>query len=115
MAVLTNPGFVESVVICAVFGLSRLTPLMLPRLKDLSRPAVITNAQFLAIPALTLLVVISLIEPFPLAAVDQTQIAATPQPHANWTKIDIDRDVKPRSDYSLTIAGNQGVDLGRYH
>ena len=32
VAVLTHPGFVESVVICGVFGLSRLTPLVLPRL-----------------------------------------------------------------------------------
>ena len=112
VAVLTNPGFVESVVICGVFGLSRLTPLVLPPLRDLSRPTVITNAQLLAIPALTLLLVISLIEAFPLATVDQTQIAATPQPHVNWTKIDIDRDVIPRSDYSLTIAGNQAFIWG---
>ena len=78
VAVLTNPGFVESVVICAVFGLSRLTPLMLPRLRDLSRPAVITNAQFLAIPALTLLVVISLISRFRLLPLTRHK---SPRPH----------------------------------
>ena len=33
VAVLTNLGFVESVVICGVFGLSRLTPLVLPPLR----------------------------------------------------------------------------------
>ena len=103
VAVLTNPGFVDSVVVCGVFGLSRLTPLVLPRLSDLSRPSGIANAQFLAIPALTLLVAVSLIEPFPLATADQDQIAAAPQAHLSWTGGEVDPGVAARSDHSLTV------------
>ena len=103
VAVLTSPGFVESVVICGVFGLSRLTPLVLPRLSGLPRPTVIANTQCLAIPALTLLLAVALIEPFPLATVDQDQIAATPQARLSWTDGEVDPGVAARSDHSLTV------------
>ncbi len=103
VAVLTNPGLVDSIVVCGVFGLSRLTPVLVPRLADLSRPARIANTQFLAIPAMTLLIAVSLIEPFPLATVDQSQISATPQAQISWTARDIDRGIAARSDYSLTV------------